>query len=231
MREGPITIPLDFRRHFISLIKALAGTSSLANRFTIEKPGYSPYVFSVDFNGIIAMNTSKGEITCRPPVFMTISTGIFEVMTALSNGAIAMKGRKAVLGLSLKDIYLLPLKKIRSTSKKFRILGHAVLRGICDYVDGSDVEQLEEAINTHLFNRYNFLVKEYCLEDGLRINPVKVLTPSGYYKGVCYHYGGQLTTIQGHIHLQSTPETLQFLYDYGLGVRTGQGFGLLEVDG
>ncbi|BCV20315.1 CRISPR-associated endoribonuclease Cas6 [Moorella sp. Hama-1] len=231
VKEGgqELTLPLDFRRHFISLLKTLAGTSPLAQRFTLAKPGYSPYVFSVGFNRITALNTPENKMTCRPPLFMTISTGIFDVMTALVNGAVALKGQETVLGLYLKDVLLQPLKQIQSTTQKFRIQSHAILRGPSGYIDGSGVEEMEEAINTHLCKRHSFLVKEYHLEN-MRLNPVQVITPSHYHKGVCFHYGGELTTIQGHIHLQANPATLQFLYDYGLGVRTGQGFGLLEVD-
>ncbi|TYL10914.1 hypothetical protein MOLA_09970 [Moorella thermoacetica] len=224
-----MVLPLDFRRHFISLIKTLAGTSALAARFTLEKPGYSPYVFSVEFNKIIDIDTRQREITARPPILVTISTGLFDVMTTFSNGAIAMKGRETVLGLYLKDIYLLPLKQIQTGEQEFRIAGHAVFRGVRHYVDGSDVRELEEAINTHLYKRYSFLIQQYHLDYHSCVSPVKVLGPPSYHKGVCFHYGGQLTTLQGRIHLKSTPETLQFLYDFGLGIRTGQGFGLLEV--
>ncbi|GAF24870.1 uncharacterized protein MTY_0198 [Moorella thermoacetica Y72] len=167
-RGRPMVLPLDFRRHFISLIKTLAGTSGLAARFTLEKPGYSPYVFSVEFSKIIDIVTRQREITARPPILVTISTGLFDVMTTFSNGAIAMKGRETVLGLYLKDIYLLPLKKIQTGEQEFRIAGHAVFRGVRHYVDGSDVGELEEAINTHL------ATKVRAQRGGLIINPVRV---------------------------------------------------------
>lgn len=43
------------------------------------------------------------------------------------------------------------------------------------------------------------------------------------------HYNGFLKGFKGVFLLESHPEMLQFIYDYGLGVRTGQGFGLIEM--
>ncbi|MEN3045122.1 MAG: CRISPR-associated endoribonuclease Cas6 [Candidatus Hydrothermales bacterium] len=43
------------------------------------------------------------------------------------------------------------------------------------------------------------------------------------------HYGGFLKGFKGVFILESSPWMLQFIYDFGLGVRTGQGFGLLEL--
>jgi len=60
-------------------------------------------------------------------------------------------------------------------------------------------------------------------------SPIKVIEYRELAKGVCQHYGGKITSIRGNITLAGYPASLQFLYDYGLGVRTGQGFGLLEV--
>lgn len=222
-------IPLDYRRHFISFIKTISRDSSLFSRFEEEKPGYSPCVFSVGFAQISAIEPQKRQMVIRPPVFMTVATGIFEVMTALCNGAIKSKGRESVLGLVVRDIQMLPYKKIRSRSVLFKIAGHAVLRGREGYLDGDDLDELEEALNTHLRARIQFLKGRYregVFPDGC--HPVKI-TSSGIKKGVCFHYGGLLTTVQGSMELEGEPSALQFLHDFGMGVRTGQGFGLLEV--
>ncbi|MEN3046978.1 MAG: CRISPR-associated endoribonuclease Cas6 [Candidatus Hydrothermales bacterium] len=41
--------------------------------------------------------------------------------------------------------------------------------------------------------------------------------------------GGFLKGFKGVFILESSSWMLQFIYDFGLGVRTGQGFGLLEL--
>jgi CRISPR-associated endoribonuclease Cas6 len=44
------------------------------------------------------------------------------------------------------------------------------------------------------------------------------------------HYGGYVRGFLGEFKLYTdNPEVLKFVYQYGLGVRTGQGFGYLEV--
>jgi CRISPR-associated endoribonuclease Cas6 len=40
-----------------------------------------------------------------------------------------------------------------------------------------------------------------------------------------------LTCFEGIFSLNGEPEDLQFLYDAGMGIRRGQGFGMLELLG
>ncbi|MBO8169069.1 MAG: hypothetical protein H0Z35_07800 [Thermoanaerobacteraceae bacterium] len=227
-----VIFPLDFRRHFISLIKSMLENSLVFNRFKQERPGYSPYVFSVNFQKIVDIDTRTQQMCVRPPVYLLFSTGIYEVMTALCNGAISLRGQNTILGLKLRYINLLPLKEIKSSPQVFKIRGHAVLRGRNGYINAAEstVEELEEAINTHLLKQHEFLRQEYGQSLSPRIGKIKVIpSASSYHKGVCSHYGGWLTTLQGSIALDGSADSLQFLYNFGLGVRTGQGFGLLEV--
>ena len=225
-----LTIPLDFRRHFISLLKTILAKSEHLSRFQDTNPGYSPYAFSINFSKILNINRTDTTMTIQPPVYVTLSTGIFDVMTAICNGAINLQGKETILGLKVDRVNLLPLRKINADSIEFRILGHATLRGKEDYVDGKDLQEVEESINTHMFTRFKFFAQQYALDyDSKILCPVSVKNIEYLRKGVCFHYGGLITTLQGRIHLASEPATLQFLYDFGLGTRTGQGFGLLEV--
>lgn len=231
--EKQILIPLDFRRYFISAIKSLTQGSNIFERFEKDKPGYSPYTFSVGFGKILNIDSRNQVMTVIPPVTMTISTGIYEVMTVLCNGAINKKGQRILgsLGLDLNNITLLPAKKIQASRQIFKIHSHAVLRGRDSYIAGSNRDELEEAINTHFMNHYYFLLSEWSGIYNSNVQPVKIdFSSTCLRKGVCSHYGGRLTTIQGKIGLFGTPESLQFLYDFGIGVRGGQGYGLLEVN-
>jgi CRISPR-associated endoribonuclease Cas6 len=225
-----MTIPLDYRRYFISIIKTITDGSPMFKRFGEEKPGYSPYAFAVHFARIKSIETSNKQMVIRPPVIMTISTGMFEVMTAICNGAIKMMGKETVLGMSINNIRLLPDKRIKSRTVTFKIASHSVLRGREDYLNGNTKSELEESINTHLLTKLGFLNTQYNREIlPSEQYPLHLVSASGIKKGVCLHYGGNLTTLRGNITLAGETPALQFLYDYGMGVRTGQGFGLLEV--
>lgn len=228
--QTSMVIPLYFRRYFISLMKTLLHDSPFYSHFTSKQPGYSPYVFYTGFNKMIAINANEGEMTIQLPVYMTISSGFYEVITEIINAAIKMRNKPVILGLKIQRVEMLPMKRIRAPEAEFRICGHAVFRGTEEYLDGSDVQLLEESINQHIITKYLFFHDlPLTMHEEYNLSPVRVLEQSNYKKGVCHHYGGLLTTLQGRMHLQAEPKTMQFLYDFGIGVRPGQGFGLLEV--
>lgn len=222
-------LPIDFRRHFISLTKTLLSDSQFGERFEESSPGYSPYVFAIHFSKIFRIDSEQEAMIISPPVYMTFSTGLYDLMTAVCNKAIALKGKNTVLGLRINEIQLLPSKTIRSNCVKFSLIGHAVLRGKNDYLDNTQAEQIEEAINTHLQTKLRFINQHIISLENMIFSPIKVVEYQELAKGVCQHYGGKITSLRGNITLSGYPTSLQFLYDYGLGVRTGQGFGLLEV--
>lgn len=222
-----LKIPIDFRRYFISFTKTILSNSPFFHRFKMDKPGYSPYVFGVDFCRVI--KKENNFIFVKPPVTMVFSTGLFDLLADACNGAIAIKQKSTILGLRLTGMNLLPFRKIRGKEISFRIIGHAVFRGEDDYLDTSNPEGIEEAINTHLQNRLVFFGQQYGEQVPTVSGKVRVIGYDQLRKGVCHHYGGELTTVQGNITLSGDPELLQFVYDFGIGVRSGQGFGLVEV--
>lgn len=225
-----VTVPLDFRRYFISFLKTLLSDSPFYARFNEEKPGYSPYVFGVNFGKITNIDKSQKTITVEPPVTMVFSTGLFDLMTDVCNSAINIKGSPAILGLNLDSIQLLPYKTIRSNLVEFKLVGHGVLRTRDRYLEPDDKkDELEEAMNTHLQAKLAFLSQYFPELSDMVCGPLKIIDFSGLRKGVCFHYGGEITTLQGSVVLGGDPQCLQFIYDYGFGVRSGQGFGLLEV--
>lgn len=226
--EERLFIPMDFRRYFISLTKMLLYKSPYFQRFEQTKPGYSPYVFGIKFAKFIGVDREKNKLVVVPPIIFTFSTGLFGLMADICNNAIANKGEITVLGLQLLNIRVLPIKKITSETVCFHIVGHASLRGKDGYLDPANKTDLEESINTHLETKFRFLRQNYEIHS-ISLQPIRVTDYKSLKKGVCEHYGGKITTLKGNITLIGKPEVLQFLYDYGLGVRSGQGFGLLEV--
>lgn len=183
------------------------------------------------FSKIYKFIPEKEIIKVKPPVFLTFSTGFFDLMADVCNRAIAMKNKNAVLDLNLNQIELLSHKTIRSNVVKFKVMSHAVLRGKNGYLDNVNPSQIEEAINTHLKTKLDFFSKNITpipFNNSI-YSPIKLVEHCELAKGVCQHYGGKITSIRGNFTLEGYPDSLQFLYDYGLGVRTGQGFGLLKV--
>ncbi len=228
--KNSVALPIDFRSNFISIIKNLTENSVISERFEKERPGYSPYVFSVNFADIFSIDDQN--IVIKPPVIMTISSGKYEVISTICNKAINKKSQliSNSLDLYLKKIALPPLKKIKKARQSFKIYSHAVFRGSNGYLNGSKMQELEEATNYHMLMHHQLLRTELDWADNSSLEPVEVdLSQTFLQKGVCLHYGGQLTTLQGVIGLNGSPESLQFLYDFGIGVRKGQGFGLLGV--
>lgn len=228
--EVSIKLPLDFRRHFISLLKTFLQDSDLYTRFTSEQPGFSPYVFSIRFNKILAIDPDRKEMLIKAPIYMVVSSGFYEVITQIVNTGIGLRSEPIILGLKIQHIDVLPNHRINTSEAGFRISGHAVFRGSEDYLDGSDMQLLEESINQHMIKKYVFFNQlPLTLQEKYQISPVQIMKESSYKKGVCHHYGGLITTLQGRIFLRGDMTTLQFLHDFGIGVRSGQGFGLLEV--
>jgi CRISPR-associated endoribonuclease Cas6 len=224
-----VEIPIDFRRHFISFVKSILSDTPFFHRFEMDKPGYSPYVFGVSFNRVIEKSGESKSLIVKPPIIMTFSTGLFNLLAEACNGAIELKQKPTILGLYLTDVNLRSFRKIRDEKACFRLVGHAVFRGESKYIDASDLEGIEESINTHLQNRIAFFGQQYGDQFPSIIKKIKLVNHYHLRKSVCRHYGGQLTTVQGNLTLAGEPELLQFIYDFGIGVRTGQGFGLTEV--
>lgn len=228
-KTKPLKIPIDFRRHFISFAKTILSNTPFSYRFEMDKPGYSPYVFGVGFGRVMEKDRESDFIIVNPPVTMSFSTGFFDLLADACNGAIAIKQKPTILGLRLTNVNLMPFRKIQDRKTSFRIKGHAVFRGERDYVDASNPEGIEETINTHLQNRLIFFSQQYGMQPPISSEKVRLTGHDRLRKGVCHHYGGKLTTVQGILTLSGDPGLLQFIYDFGIGVRSGQGFGLTEV--
>ncbi|CQR70771.1 hypothetical protein SpAn4DRAFT_1749 [Sporomusa ovata] len=166
-----------------------------------------------------------------PPLTVTISTGDMMWFTSFCNGAIALKGQETVLGLDVGGIDLCQPVVMGKAAGVFSIRGHACLRkaasGNDAYVDPVNLAEVEESINSQAIVKARFLKSYWNI--AAQYSPVVVLPESRLSKGVCSHYGGKLTTVRGSLVLAGGADSLQFLYDYGVGVRTGQGFGLAEV--
>ncbi len=53
--------------------------------------------------------------------------------------------------------------------------------------------------------------------------------PKFIKRKILRHYNMHMSSFTGVFEIKSDPEILQIIYDAGLGVRRGQGFGMLEL--
>lgn len=225
--EEPLGIDQDFRRSIISAIKSITTKAYLGSRYILDRPGYAPFGCSVEFSKILGFERQFKRMLIRPPLIMMLSSGDFQIFTELCNGAIQAKNKLTVLGMTLREVTLLPEPARFSPRVCFETIGHMVLPGKQGYV-GVNEAVIEEAINFHLFNRASFYRDTWNINIP-NLQPVSLIETHNLHKGVCYHYGGYLTTLRGRFVLEGIQESLQFLYDYGIGSRTGQAFGLVKV--
>lgn len=171
---------------------------------------------------------------------ITFSTGDVETFTTFYNGVLNAR-RKNVDYLeidghrfSLKKFSLLPLRKISSCSVVFKTIGCVVLtdpeksskRFEEWYVTPCDgLDRFVDVLNKRLAQRYLWLRGKPLLS---RVN-FEPLSGDSVREVRLRHHEGYVKCFKGRFRLSGDPEVLQFVYDYGLGVKTGQGFGLLEV--
>lgn len=222
-----MNIPLDFRRHFISITKQLLCQSSAFHRYSLEKPGYAPFAIGVEFAAIGEVSLEKSIMEIRPPAIMTFSTGDIGLFTQMCNEAI-QKRKLHILGMELRTVQLQPPIQITSAKAELSLLGHMVLRTETGYIkDSNDRTAIEEAINYHMQTKADYL-RTYWDIPVPKLEPLSITNTSQLRLGVCFHYSGLISSLRGSFECEGNPDTIQFLYDYGVGSRNGQAFGLVK---
>lgn len=225
----------DYRRFFISLLKRIFNTSELDENI-YNKKEYKPYTFSVWLGKEFEI---EKEIKNCDILSLFFSSGDPVIVTHFYNGALALKKQGGITfnkhNLTITDILLLPYQKINSPSVLFKTIGVSVLNDPSadkkDFkkwyiIPDDNLERFNECLRQRTNSRYQFISRK------AGVQPIKlVLSPefSIIKETIVEHYGGYVRGFRGIFKLEGSPEILQFVYDYGLGIRTGQGFGLLEI--
>jgi CRISPR-associated endoribonuclease Cas6 len=232
--EKNLILSKEYRRHFISLLKSAFEKVGILDK-QLSKKEYKPYTFSVYLGE--EFNIDK-EIQSGKVISLQFSSGDPVIVTSFYNGILELKKNDCIVfnkaNLYIKDIKLMPYLKINSTSAIFKTLGVTVLNDPSSppddfkkwYIIPTDnLEKFNECLAQRTNSRYQFLTKK------AGIHPIKLSLPDGSFikETIVQHYGGYVRGFRGIFKLEGTPEILQFVYDYGLGIRTGQGFGMLEI--
>lgn len=177
-----------------------------------------------------------------------------EFMVNLCNGLLSLKkfefmefidedgGTKKVEYAEIKNVFLLNERTIENSEVMFKTMSYISIEDENDrpleiFKDGAIDSQALESFNYHLNAIQDRRFKDL---RGYGLKQPLVFVPKQISKKVVKHtlkgFRDQtdkpfmmLTTYHGTFILKGDPEDLQLTYQVGLGLRTGQGFGMLEV--
>jgi CRISPR-associated endoribonuclease Cas6 len=225
-REARINI--DYRRRFISLLKRIFGEH-------FDEKSVKPYTFAVYFGK--RAKFEKDFIKVLEPIIFRFSTGDRRVAIAFYDGVERLK----------KDFYLHDLNpKAKEGAfykiEKMEVEGEPPLGNYFKALSPVVIERktmskepkeryvvpgepdFMEWLNENLRRRMSVILPKLPSFTEVYFEPVSI------EEMLVKHYGGYVRGFLGEFKLRvDNPEVLKFVYQYGLGVRTGQGFGYLEV--
>lgn len=223
--QEPATLRLDYRSRFISLLKRVFGAEEF------EQDSTRPYTFSVYFGK--EAKVSKEGIGPVRFINLRFSTGDPSYALKFYNGITSLKGKTHKIGTGdfvIKEIRM--QKEGDWSSGLFKTLSPVVVErlGAKDRSDPKEryivpfEEGFEESLLHTLIKRFT-LIKGY--EPSLSSFKLRV---QSFREDMVKHYGGYVRCFMGTFKVHTdNPELLKFVYQFGLGLRTGQGFGYLEV--
>jgi CRISPR-associated endoribonuclease Cas6 len=227
-----LNLPKDYRRYFLSFLKKVFEKAGFENIFEMKK--YRPYTFSVWLGENFKIDE---EVSTDTKISLLFSSGDPVIITNFYNGVLRLKKeRYKPIGelLEIKDVVLLPYKEIKANKAIFKTIGVCVFNNpqaskkdfkswyITPY---DDLDKFNEILYQRTNDRFKYLTGR---KDA---HPIKVNLLEDYpiKEVMVKHYNGYVRGFKGVFELSGSPEIIQFVYDYGFGIRTGQGFGLLEL--
>ncbi len=230
--KNNLTLPKDYRRYFISFLKKVFEKAGLYEIYEIKK--YRPYTFSVWLGENFMIDK---EVYTDTKISLLFSSGDPVIITNFYNGVLKLKKEKyKPIGedVDIKNIKLLQYKTIISNKVIFRTIGVCVLNNpqaskkdfkTWYITPFDDLDMFNEILYQRTNDRFKFITGR---KDA---HPIRFNVLENYQlkEVIVRHYNGYVRGFKGVFELEGSPEILQFVYDYGLGIRTGQGFGLLEI--
>jgi CRISPR-associated endoribonuclease Cas6 len=229
----------DLRRNFISFLKKTFQKSSeekYNSLFASKK--LKPYVYS-PFLGDEFKDNLIG-----PQISFIFSSGDNEIISIFWNGILQLKKEKKdnlILcnkKFFLKDIKLLPEKNINSKKVLFKTIGISLMtdpdsspsnfKNWFVIPEKENLEKFNEILKKRVKQKFR-MIKNIDIEPEIRFSLYEKDGKILINETVVPLFGGFARGFRGYFYLEGNTKILKFLYDYGFGVRTGQGFGLLEV--
>ena len=228
-------LPQEYRRVFLSLLKKALEQRGLVDLLYARKRT-RPYVFSAYLGREMAFDPEEKVFHTGERLTLWFSTGDVALGAEMLAGLVELRNRPVPYGpnglaLTVERVDVVPEPRVPGRAAVFRTLGVVVL-----------TDPREEATD---------MDRWYVLPDDPRFPEVFSLRSRERYQwivGVPYtgdlevevlrwkmrkvrHYGQLLKGFSGAFRVKAHPEMLEFLYQYGVGVRTGQGFGFVDFSG
>jgi len=228
-------LPQEYRRVFLSLLKHALERRGLVDLLYARKR-VRPYVFSAYLGRNMAFDPEEKVFRTGERLTLWFSTGDVVLGAEMLAGLVDLRNRPVSYGsdglaLTVERVDVVPEPRMPGRVAVFRTLGVAVL-----------TDPREESAD---------MDRWYVLPDDPRFPEVFALRSRERYQwilGLPYtgdldvevfrwkmrkvrHYGLLLKGFSGTFRVKAHPEMLEFLYRYGVGVRTGQGFGFVDLVG
>ncbi|AAC06664.1 putative protein [Aquifex aeolicus VF5] len=227
LKEEPAKVRLDYRSRFISLLKSVLGEEYYSNH------KIKPFTFAVFFGK--EAKISNGYIENVRTINFRFSSGDFLTIAKFYNGILQLKKNQYIHPIGTGKFKIIDFRpeKEREIIGFFKTLSPIVIERIGSKPKDSpeeryitpDEESFEESLVENIYRRYIAIMGSEPQFSKFKFIPVKVK------KEYVRHYGGIVKTFIGKFKIETdSKDLLEFIYKYGLGVRTGQGFGYLEVE-
>ncbi len=225
--KKPSKIEIDYRSRFISLLKKIFGEEE----FLRNAP--RSYTFAVYFGK--EAKIKKNFIEGVKHINFRFSTGDSIVAVKFYNGVLRLKkeGYTHKIGTGKFQIEWIKEEKEEPITGIFKTLSPVIVERMGfnsskspwdRYVIPSE-ERFTESLLENILRRYKSITGEDLNVESFSFEDL------GTKKEFIRHYGGLLKGFLGRFRIRTdSEELLEFVYRYGLGLRTGQGFGYLEVE-
>lgn len=226
------SIDKDFRMSFISFFKSIFDGSPKFKELYGNKKQFSPFCSSLYLGKILGFKDNG--IQFKPNSTLFFSTGEYDIYSYYINGCLFFKNDNRTIGfgnnqeLSISKILPIPDAKPQTKKIVIKSMSPMVVQNACastkdfdNYYLTPEKKEFQDMINIITQKRMKHL--GFYNYNNIDIYPIKFRTEHPK------HFGGYLKASKGIFEISSSVETLQFLYDYGIGNRTGQLFGMFEV--
>ncbi len=234
LNDTPVKVDIDYRRRFISLLKKIFKDEYVNN-------AVKPHTFAVYFGK--GTKITKDFIEGVSHINFRFSTGDFIWATKFYNGALELKegGEIHSIGEGRFIIDSIEQEREKTPTGVFRTLSPVIVERPRDNSQNSErrnpedryivppkegfSEEFNKSLLESIIKRYRYINMKSPKVGGFRFTSLWIK------KEFIKHYGGYIKGFRGYFRIETdSKDILNFVYLYGLGFRTGQGFGYLEVE-
>ena len=241
LSQNPITLPRGYNEYLHALIYKHLNTDDAKwlhdDGFAFEKRRFKLFTFS----SIITKGTfdrTKKEFTFPRNVHFYVSSPVDWILEQLAGNL--LKSESVTLGnnsLMVSSVEIFRTAKIEKESIRVKAISPIEVHSTFTLENGKKKthyytpyeDEFSSFINENLKKKYNAFYKKECYYN---IITYPQFSGNNNEKIIYFGAGSNKTLIkgwQGYYKLNGDPQFLQFAIDAGLGSRSSQGFGLIEL--